>query len=175
MLLGNLTSIVVGAVVVLAGSLIRPDRQFNFNQMRNKLCSKIIPTEEEHQQMKRQFSYSCIASIVVAVVLLIIFPFALYFSSYVFSSGFFTGWVSIVIAWMFISSFMVVLFPLWEGRKGLKRNFGGLARDMRHCDWKPKEHEASDVDPVFPAETLSGKQLHTIDREEDAGEAFCSN
>ncbi len=35
------------------------------------------------------------------------------------SKQFFTGWVIVIIIWMFISSFIVVFGPLYEGRKSI--------------------------------------------------------
>jgi urea-proton symporter len=39
----------------------------------------------------------------------------MYGTGYIFSKGFFTGWVAIGILWLFCSSFCVALYPLWEG------------------------------------------------------------
>lgn len=45
----------------------------------------------------------------------------LYGSGYVFSKRFFTGWVSVGIAWILCSFFAVGLYPAWESRATLVR------------------------------------------------------
>ena len=164
MLCGNVTSIAVGGIITIVWSLLRP-ANYNFNLMRQKFAPHTIPTEEEHAQLKKQFRFSAIAAGSLVIVFLLLIPLPLFFSRYIFSPEFFTGWVSIGIAWVFMSSFAVVVFPLFEGRRGLKRNCGGLFRDCMRCSWGPKEDPAP-IDELYPAQTLSGKQLHTADHEE---------
>ena len=54
----------------------------------------------------------------------------MYGSGYIFSKPFFTGWISVGILWLFCSSFMVGLFPLWEGRHSMARTFKGIFKDL---------------------------------------------
>ena len=53
------------------------------------------------------------------VVLILLVPLPLFFSQYVYSPGGFTAWVSVGIVWTFLSSFTVVLYPLYESRRAL--------------------------------------------------------
>jgi hypothetical protein len=135
MLCGNLTSIVVGGLIVIIWSLIKP-ANYDFDTMRSKFSSGGIPTEEEMGELKKHFNFATIAAITLAIIFLIIIPFPLFFSSYVFSPGFFTAWVVIGVIWMFGTGFGVVLYPLYEGRRGLKRNCGGLFWDAVKCNCK---------------------------------------
>jgi hypothetical protein len=49
-----------------------------------------------------KFAYT--SSIVLTVVLLLVWPIPMYFSRYVFSPAFFTGWVVLGITWTLISA-----------------------------------------------------------------------
>lgn len=71
-------------------------------------------------------------SLTVALVLcfLILWPMPMYGSGYIFSKKFFTGWVVVGILWLFVSSFCVGLYPLFEGRKTMKRTFVAIWKDV---------------------------------------------
>lgn len=43
----------------------------------------------------------------------------MYGSRYIFSKSFFTGWVSVGIAWIFLSLLAVGVYPVWESRETL--------------------------------------------------------
>jgi hypothetical protein len=45
----------------------------------------------------------------------------MFFSGYIFSKGFFTAWVVISFIWVFASSAISCLLPIWETRDGLVR------------------------------------------------------
>lgn len=52
----------------------------------------------------------------MTIALLVLWPMPMYGSGYIFSKKFCTGWVVVGILWLFLSSFCVGLFPLWQGR-----------------------------------------------------------
>ena len=54
-----------------------------------------------------------------ALSFLVIWPMPMYASGYIFSKRFFTGWVSVGIAWIFCSFVAVGLYPAWESRATL--------------------------------------------------------
>ncbi|GME83795.1 unnamed protein product [Ambrosiozyma monospora] len=54
----------------------------------------------------------------------------MYGSSYIFSKKFFTGWVVVGILWMFCTGFIVVIFPLFEGRVGIYTSLRGIFWDL---------------------------------------------
>lgn len=43
----------------------------------------------------------------------------MYASSYVFSKGFFKGWIVVVFLWAFFATFTITLLPIWESRHSL--------------------------------------------------------
>lgn len=65
------------------------------------------------------------------VVLIILVPLPLFFASHVYTVGGFTVWVIVGIIWTFLSSFTVVLYPLYESRKALFSITSGLFRVSR--------------------------------------------
>jgi hypothetical protein len=51
-------------------------------------------------------------------------------TGYIFSPSFFAGWVVVGIIWLMGSTLAVGVYPLWEGRSSLARNFGGIWKDI---------------------------------------------
>jgi urea-proton symporter len=65
------------------------------------------------------------------IILLVVWPFPLYGSGYVFSKSFFTGWVTVGIIWIFCSLGAVGLFPIFEGRHTLVRTIKAMVSGKR--------------------------------------------
>ncbi|KAJ5248716.1 sodium/proline symporter [Penicillium chermesinum] len=67
-------------------------------------------------------------SIFLTLSLVILWPIPMYGTSYIFSSGFFTGWVAFLFIWAFLAAGIIVLLPIWEGKMQvyvlLKKVFG---------------------------------------------------
>lgn len=43
----------------------------------------------------------------------------MYATHYVFSKGFFVGWIVVVFLWAFLASSTITLIPIWEGRAAI--------------------------------------------------------
>ncbi|AOW02940.1 Sodium:solute symporter family-domain-containing protein [Yarrowia lipolytica] len=79
---------------------------------------------------------SRIITIVMAVCLLVLWPMTMYGTGYVFSKKFFTGWVAVGFVWIFFSTIMVIIYPLWESRQGIFETLRGLYWDCTGQTWK---------------------------------------
>ena len=88
--------------------------------------------EEQIEQHKLQRAAKIARSLTVflTLALIILWPMPMYGSGYVFSKGFFTGWVSIGILWLFCSATCVGLYPLWEGRHTSVRTVKSIFLDI---------------------------------------------
>jgi hypothetical protein len=86
------------------------------------------PQEDSPSSLRSAFKLACISSFVLTFVLDFLLPMPMFFSHYIFSKGFFTAWVVISFAWVFVSSAISCFLPLWETRTF----WGKLYRDMRH-------------------------------------------
>lgn len=92
-----------------------------------------LSAEDEAAEQTKLLRASKIAKITTAtmtLVFLVLWPMPLYGTGYVFSQSFFSGWVIVGIIWLMCSSMAVGVYPLWEGRASLARNFGGMWRDL---------------------------------------------
>jgi hypothetical protein len=58
-----------------------------------------------------------IVSAVLVAIFLIIIPFSLYGTGYVFSRKFFIGWTIVVFIWSWTAALLIWFLPIWEARK----------------------------------------------------------
>jgi hypothetical protein len=81
----------------------------------------ITAEEMEHELtlLKRNSNFARITAVTLFLCLIILWPWPMYGSSYVFSKPFFTGWVVVGIIWMFISFCIVGIYPVIEGRQSI--------------------------------------------------------
>ncbi|KAJ5341511.1 hypothetical protein N7541_010635 [Penicillium brevicompactum] len=97
--------------------------------------------EEETRQLNRSALYARTLTIFMAFSFLILWPIPMYGTSYVFSQKFFTGWVVVGILWLFITTFGVVVFPLYEGRASIIRVARMMSLDL--VGRKPKVYRGT--------------------------------
>ncbi|KAI0509636.1 Sodium:solute symporter family-domain-containing protein [Xylaria bambusicola] len=86
--------------------------------------------ETEQAKLLRASKISKWTTVAMTLAFLILWPFPLYGSSYVFSKQFFTGWVTVGIIWIFISLGAVGLFPVYEGRHTLIHTVKSIFLDL---------------------------------------------
>jgi hypothetical protein len=113
----------------------------------------LSPEEEAAEQTKllRASKIAKYTTAAMTLVLLILWPMPLYGTGYVFSPSFFAGWVVVGIIWLMCSTLAVGVYPLWEGRGSLARNFGGMWREVTGKGRPPIGHgqvvEGEDASP----------------------------
>jgi hypothetical protein len=94
-----------------------------------ELPPHLAPTtkdEDDPNTLRRAFKLACISAFVLTFILDFLLPMPMFFSEYVFSKGFFTVWVVISFIWVFASSAISCILPIWETRRSL----GTLARKV---------------------------------------------
>jgi len=93
----------------------------------------VSATEEEAEQkaLARASKIAKTMTVLMALALLVLWPFPMYGTGYIFSKPFFTGWVVVGIIWLFGSLFCVGLFPLYEGRVALYETMRAIILDIR--------------------------------------------
>ncbi|KAF1921655.1 Sodium:solute symporter family-domain-containing protein [Ampelomyces quisqualis] len=97
------------------------------------LPAHLAPTTQEEDDpntLRRAFKLACISAFVLTFILDFLLPMPMFFSGYIFSKGFFTGWVVVSFIWVFASSAISCLLPVWETRGGLVRLFKKMTKDL---------------------------------------------
>ena len=85
-----------------------------------------------------------IVCVVMCLIFLIIIPFSLYGSGYIFSRGFFIGWTVVVFIWSWCAALLIWCLPIWEAR----HTFVAVARKIlgrKRSDGVSVEHVSMDV------------------------------
>lgn len=94
----------------------------------------LAPTNQEEDSptvLRRSFKLACISAFVLTFILDFLLPMPMFFSHYVFSKGFFTGWVVLSFLWVFASSGISCLLPIWESRGSFGSLVGKIGKDFR--------------------------------------------
>ncbi|KAG0746223.1 hypothetical protein G6F57_004031 [Rhizopus arrhizus] len=137
MMSGNIVALVSPLFIILPLSLISPDR-FDFDatrqieQVLDDAQGQTVNTasEEELASMAKSSRFAKISSIVLSLALFILWPLPMFFSRYVFSKSFFTGWVTVSIIWVFLGFLAVGVYPVFEGRYTLVNMAREIGRDL---------------------------------------------
>jgi SSS family transporter len=124
LLAGNVTSILVGGVVTLIGSMIKPDN-FEFRLMKQKIMivdariRRAIEHENDEKYLQRWSNFGYKFCIALTLTLVVAWPVPLYLSGYVFSKEAYITWVGIAVTWAATAASVIVLLPLIESRVGI--------------------------------------------------------
>ncbi|KAG0315062.1 hypothetical protein BGZ99_007692 [Dissophora globulifera] len=89
---------------------------------------------EEDAKLAKAARFARWSSGILTVVLILVWPLPMFFSNYVFSRGFYTGWVVLSIVWAICSAVAVTLYPLWESRAAIRQVFKGI---YQYANQKP--------------------------------------
>jgi urea-proton symporter len=85
---------------------------------------------EERVKLDRAAKIARYLCVGLTIALLVIWPMPMFASSYIFSKKFFTGWVVVGITWLFATSGMTIILPLWESRSTISRTSRAMFKDM---------------------------------------------
>ncbi|KAI8073783.1 Sodium:solute symporter family-domain-containing protein [Thamnidium elegans] len=150
MMSGNIVALLSPVIFTVTISLVKPDN-FNFDATRHiqqvddsnqeqvagdfsepvvTPAQEITNTTEELESMAKSSRFAKISSVVLSLVLFLLWPLPMFFSRYVFSKSFFTGWVVVSIIWVFISTIAVGIYPIYESRKTIASVLREIWRDI---------------------------------------------
>ncbi|KAI9712351.1 MAG: hypothetical protein M1820_001564 [Bogoriella megaspora] len=97
----------------------------------------IARLEEEPSKLRGAFRLACIASFVLTFLMDFLIPMPMFFTHYIFSKGFFIGWVVISFMWVFCSMAISTILPIVETAGFFKQlaseiwgDFGGMRREV---------------------------------------------
>ncbi|KAK0643412.1 urea active transporter [Cercophora newfieldiana] len=85
---------------------------------------------EEQEKLARAAKIARWLTLALTLALLVLWPMPMFGSGYVFSKKFFTGWVTVGVTWLFASSVMVIILPVWESRSTIARTTRMMCKDL---------------------------------------------
>jgi SSS family transporter len=125
LLVGNLTSISIGAIVTIAGSLLKPER-FNFSITRQKIhlvderIRSMIKQDSDELYLQKIAKFGYRYAIIISLTLVVAWPLPLYFSRYIFSYPVYLTWVVVALVWTAVAAGVIIFKPLIEARRGIQ-------------------------------------------------------
>lgn len=116
---GNLCAILGGLAISLIGSLVDPDKQFKWEELNNRipLVDDIEPpkdADETDEKLSKQVTIAIVASVVLTLVLLVLWPIPMHFGTGVFGKGGFTFWVTLEMIWAIVGGIVIIGLPIYE-------------------------------------------------------------
>jgi SSS family transporter len=136
LLLGNLISISVGAIVTITGSIIRPER-FNFGITRQKIhvvdekIRSMIRQDSDPAYLDKIARFGYKYAIVISLILVVAWPLPLYFSGYIFSYPVYLMWVITALIWTSVAAAVIIFKPLIEARRGIQEVILGISHELK--------------------------------------------
>ncbi|KAH8685368.1 putative sodium/proline symporter [Tricladium varicosporioides] len=103
------------------GEIVRPTR--TEAEIEIAMEAALTHQEENEKILFRARKWAIYASIAMTLIYLILWPIPMYATSYVFSKGFFKGWIVVVFLWAFFATMTITLLPIWESRDSLAKFF----------------------------------------------------
>ena len=88
--------------------------------------------EESPERLRSALTVAITASITIPAIMDFIVPIPMFLSHYIFSRAFFTAWVVISFIWVFTSTAITCILPLWETRQFLGDVMGRVIRGEKH-------------------------------------------
>ncbi|CCH43998.1 Urea active transporter [Wickerhamomyces ciferrii] len=126
---------------------------------------KLLQEETEH--LAKSAKYASWICAFFALAFLILWPMPLYGSKYIFSKKFFTGWITVLLIWLFFTAFMVCIYPLWEGRFGIFTTCRGLYWDLTGQTYKLREWQNSNPDQLHVVKSQISNAIHEHGNSDD--------
>lgn len=113
---------------------------------------------EERAYLHKSFKIVCCVCIFLTLSFIVIWPMPMYGASYVFSKKFFTGWIAVGFIWIFFSTFVVIVGPLFESRKSIFITLRGIYWDCSGQSYKVREWQESNPEMLHSVQS----QVRTI-------------
>ncbi|CAK7893839.1 urea active transporter [[Candida] anglica] len=114
---------------------------------------------EEAKLLNKSFKIAAIICVSLTLSLVILWPMPMYGSKYIFSRKFFTGWISVLIIWIFFTAFMVIIYPLYESAEGIGHACRGIYWDCTGQTWKLKEWQNQNPEKLHAVQSQLSAQL----------------
>ena len=81
-------------------------------------------------EVKKAERIATIANVIFLLIAIILVPFTLFGTEYVYSKSFFTGWVVVSFIWVWCSMIICVIYPVVESGGALRDILRGVSRDL---------------------------------------------
>ncbi|ONH65133.1 Urea active transporter [Cyberlindnera fabianii] len=117
--------------------------------------------EEESAHLAKASRFAGWLTLFLFLALIIVWPMPMFGTGYIFSKRFFTGWITVWIGWLFLTAFLVCLFPLWEGRHGIYTTVRGIYWDLSGQSYKLREWQNEHPEQLHVVQSQISAAIHS--------------
>jgi SSS family transporter len=124
LLYGNIASILIGLLITIFGSLIKPEN-FDFGIMHQKILvvddkvRSMLKRDTDEQYLKRSLNFCIKVGFSISVFFVIVWPATFILSNFVFDEQSFSLWISLAIIWASAAGAVLIILPFIEARKSI--------------------------------------------------------
>ncbi|GMM38863.1 Dur3 protein [Saccharomycopsis crataegensis] len=119
---------------------------------------ELLAAESENLRIaSKKAGYICLF---LTWALLIMWPMPMYGTGYIFSEKFFTGWIVVGFIWIFFTGFVVVVYPLVEGREDIWFTMKGIYWDCTGQSYKLKAYQESHPEELHVVKSQISAKIH---------------
>merc|ERR1712004_529100 len=116
---GNVVAILGGGIIAFTGSMIDPDTTFRWGMLNDRipLIDDVEPPkdgQETDEKLQMHVKFAWVAAWVLTIILLVLWPLPMHYSTGVFGEGNFTAWVVVEMLWAIIGAVVIIFLPAWE-------------------------------------------------------------
>ncbi|KAG6848408.1 hypothetical protein H0H93_000456, partial [Arthromyces matolae] len=120
------------AATLVSCSSVRGDKA---NTSYTDIAGLTEDTDLDPAELDKAFKFAAWSSLALSpnfqlVIMILLIPLPLFFTQTIFGVRGLEAWVIIGIIWAFLSTFTVVLYPLWESREALLMVSRGILKDI---------------------------------------------
>ncbi|KAJ5902331.1 hypothetical protein N7495_002859 [Penicillium taxi] len=90
----------------------------------------LVNVEPEQKDLLQARDIALGAALFIAISMTILWPIPMYGTGYIFSKGFFTGWIVFTFIWGFFGAIVITILPLWESRRGILAFLRAVVNDL---------------------------------------------
>ncbi|KAM3125677.1 hypothetical protein CJJ07_005093 [Candidozyma auris] len=117
---------------------------------------------EQSKRLNKAFIKAACICVFLAISLILLWPIPMYGSGYIFSKKFFTGWIVVLFIWIWITAFVVIIGPIWEGRQGIYNTFRGIYWDLTGRTWKLRQWQNENPEQMHAVRSQVSAELTRI-------------
>ncbi|KAF8488082.1 Na+/solute symporter [Gautieria morchelliformis] len=86
------------------------------------------------EELRRVFRRAMWPSVILAVIVVVVVPFPMFLSHYVFSHTFFRFWIACTMIWVLCAGIFCIILPIWESRADISTIIVGCLAYLRSKD-----------------------------------------
>ncbi|KAF2186967.1 Na+/solute symporter [Zopfia rhizophila CBS 207.26] len=108
-----------------------PNANLSTVQQEEKTLHIDIGATDDPSKLRGAFKLACWSSFLLTFIMDFLIPMPMFFAQYIFSKEFFTAWVVISFIWVFCSTFISAILPVWETRGFFVELVRAIGKDLR--------------------------------------------